>query len=50
MRSRFEKELKYLNDELIEMGNLIESSINAAVAALKETGYRTGQEDYRKGQ
>lgn len=36
MRSRFEKELKYLNDELIEMGNLIESSINAAVAALKE--------------
>lgn len=36
MRNRFERELKLLNDELIEMGNLIESSINAAVVALKE--------------
>lgn len=36
MRNRFEKELIYLNNELIEMGNLIESSINAAVVALKE--------------
>jgi len=36
MRNRLEKELGYLNDELIEMGNLIESSINAAVVALKE--------------
>lgn len=36
MRNRFERELGFLNDELIEMGNLIESSINAAVVALKE--------------
>lgn len=36
MRSRFERELDYLNEELIEMGNLIESSISAAVVALKE--------------
>lgn len=36
MRSRFDRELDLLNDMLIEMGNLIESSINAAVSALKE--------------
>mgnify|MGYP000998804327 CR=1 FL=1 len=36
MRSGFDRELDLLNDMLIEMGNLIESSINAAVSALKE--------------
>lgn len=36
MRNRFDKELDLLNNELIEMGNLIESSIQAAVSALKE--------------
>lgn len=36
MRNKFERELEFLNNELIEMGNLIEGSINAAVDALKE--------------
>lgn len=36
MRSRFDKELELLNEELIEMGNTIESSIEAAVTALIE--------------
>lgn len=36
MRNKFDKELILLNDELIEMGNLIESAIKASVAALKE--------------
>lgn len=36
MRNKFDKELDLLNNELIEMGNLIESSIQAAVSALKE--------------
>ncbi len=34
MRNRFDKELDLLNEELIEMGNIIESSIESAVAAL----------------
>lgn len=36
MRNKFDKELDFLNNELIEMGNLIESSIQAAVSALIE--------------
>lgn len=36
IRSRFDKELDLLNNELIEMGNLIESAIKAAVTALVE--------------
>lgn len=36
MRSRFDKELDLLNKELIEMGNLIESSIKVAITALDE--------------
>lgn len=36
MRNKFDKELDLLNNELIEMGNLIEGSIQAAVSALKE--------------
>lgn len=36
MRNKFDKELDLLNNELIEMGNLIESSIQSAVSALKE--------------
>lgn len=36
MRSKFENELELLNNDLIEMGNLIESSIEAAVTALIE--------------
>jgi phosphate transport system protein len=36
MRNKFDKELDLLNNELIEMGNLIESSIEAAVCALTE--------------
>lgn len=34
MRNRFDRELKELNLELIEMGNIIESSIESAVSAL----------------
>ncbi len=34
MRSRFDKELELLNEELIEMGSIVESSIEAAVTAL----------------
>lgn len=34
MRTRFEKQLKQLNDELIEMGNMIERAIQMAVSAL----------------
>lgn len=36
MRNKFDKELDFLNNELIELGNLIESSIQAAVSALIE--------------
>ena len=36
MRNRFDRELNLLNQELIEMGNAIESSIEAAVTALIE--------------
>ena len=35
MRSRFDQDLDKLNEELVEMGNLVESSIEAAVSALK---------------
>lgn len=34
MRNRFDRQLKQLNDELIEMGSLIERSIEMAVSAL----------------
>ena len=34
MRNKFERELELLNNNLIEMGNLIESQIEAAVTAL----------------
>ncbi len=36
MRNRFDRELNLLNEDLIEMGNAIESSIEAAVTALIE--------------
>lgn len=35
MRSKFDQDLEKLNSELTEMGNLVESSIEAAVTALK---------------
>ena len=34
MRNRFEKQLEQLNNELIEMGNMIEHAIQSAVTAL----------------
>ena len=34
MRNRFDRQLKTLNDELIEMGNMIEKSIEKALVAL----------------
>lgn len=36
MRNRFDKQLKQLNNELIEMGNMIEKAIEMAVKALVE--------------
>lgn len=36
MRSRFDKELELLNADLVEMGNLVESQIEAAITALIE--------------
>jgi phosphate transport system protein len=36
LRTNFDIELELLNNQLIEMGNLIESLINASVSALKE--------------
>ena len=36
MRNRFDRELDLLNEQLIEMGNLIESAIKTAVTALEE--------------
>ena len=36
MRSRFDKELDLLNEELTDMGSIVESSIEAAVTALIE--------------
>lgn len=36
IRSRFDRELDLLNNELIEMGNLVESAIKIAITALKE--------------
>lgn len=36
MRSRFDMELEKLHDELVEMGNLIEASIETTVTAMRE--------------
>ena len=36
MRNRFDRELLLLNEELIQMGNLVEAAIKSAVTALKE--------------
>lgn len=43
MRNKFEKELELLNDDLIEMGNLIEGSIEAAVTALIDQNIELAQ-------
>lgn len=43
MRNKFENELELLNNDLIEMGNLIESSIEAAVTALIEHNLELAQ-------
>lgn len=43
MRNYFDTELERLNDELIEMGALIEAAINHAVCALTEKNYREAQ-------
>ena len=34
MRNRFDRQLSTLNDELIEMGSMIEKSIETAIKAL----------------
>ena len=34
MRNRFDRQLERLNDEMIEMGSMIESAIEKAVSAL----------------
>lgn len=43
MRNKFEQELELLNNDLVEMGNLIESSIEAAVTALIEQNVELAQ-------
>lgn len=43
MRNKFEQELELLNNDLIEMGNLIESSIEAAVTALIDQNVELAQ-------
>lgn len=43
MRNKFDKELELLNNDLIEMGNLIESSIEAAVTALIDQNVELAQ-------
>ena len=48
MRNRFDRELDLLNEELIEMGNLIESSIEAAVTALNRTRCGTSKKSSRR--
>ena len=41
MRNRFDRQLEQLNNELIEMGNLVEHAIQSAVTALSHSA-RTG--------
>ena len=36
MRNKFDEQLELLNDDLIEMGSIVEGSINAAITALLE--------------
>lgn len=43
MRNKFERELELLNSDLIEMGNLIESQIEAAITALIEQNAELAQ-------
>ena len=39
MRNRFDRQLSTLNDELIEMGSMIEKSIETAIKALVNQDY-----------
>jgi phosphate transport system protein len=43
VRNKFERELELLNSDLIEMGNLIESQIEAAITALIEQNAELAQ-------
>ena len=43
MRNRFDRQLKKLNDELIEMGSMIEKSIEKAVIALVTQNVEKGK-------
>lgn len=44
MRNKFEKQLITLNNELIEMGNLIEQAITMAISALVQQNITTAEE------
>lgn len=44
MRNRFDRQLKKLNDELIDMGNMIEKSIEKALVALVTQNVEKAQE------
>ena len=43
MRNRFDRQLSTLNDELIEMGSMIEKSIETAIKALVNQDRCTGR-------
>lgn len=47
MRNRFDRQLKQLNDELIDMGSMIEQSIEKSVAALVTRDQEKAQEVIR---
>ncbi len=47
MRTRFDRELETLNLELIQMGSLIERSIESTVKALIEKDHRPGPGGHR---
>ena len=44
MRNRFDRQLKKLNDELIDMGSMIEKSIEKALVALVTQNVEKAQE------
>ena len=44
MRNRFDRELIHLNDELIEMGSLIEKAIEKAISALVNKDVKLAQD------
>ena len=46
MRSKFDEQLHLLNQEMMQMGSMIEDSIQKAINALIESECRTCKKDY----